>query len=207
MDSNINHKDVESGLVPCKRVFKVRGGTRWGEMALKALMSPVVAAENQVSGAFTDPSCWLCPWGVDVWSAYDLAPNLFQLSVWCKVNQSWSCVAFSPASWNEWWPRSRLRKSSHSPLQESQGKVAVNTHPVFICCYRPLGALKPNPPLKGRFGFWLIPHNLPDAQTVEVLSCSSCALGNLFFSFASSLEGAVFILAAFKGENELQVRI
>lgn len=61
MDSNINHKDVESGLVPCKRVFEMRENTGWGEMALKALMSPVVADENQVSEAFTDPSSWLCP--------------------------------------------------------------------------------------------------------------------------------------------------
>lgn len=40
MDSNINYSDVKSGLMPCcKKVFKMRGDTSWGEMALKALMS------------------------------------------------------------------------------------------------------------------------------------------------------------------------
>jgi len=39
VDTNTNYEDVKSGLMPCKRVFEVKGNTSWGEMALKALMN------------------------------------------------------------------------------------------------------------------------------------------------------------------------
>lgn len=100
MHSNKNYEDVKSGLAPCCN--NVKGRCQLGRNGFKNLDEPVVADENQISEAFAHSSCWLCPWDIDVWSAYDSAPELFQLSVWPKVN--WRCshlvLVFIPACWN-----------------------------------------------------------------------------------------------------------
>lgn len=148
MDSNKNYEDVKSGLVPCcnrmLRGEEMPAGEKWLQKLWWASGSRWKSA--QISEAFACSSCWLCPWGIDVWSTYDSAPELFQLSEWPKVNWNCSHLAFSPARWNYWWPRSWLRRICDTPLQESQsrwwGEVPGNACLVFICSYQPLGVQK-----------------------------------------------------------------
>lgn len=58
------YEDEKSGLVPCFN--NVKGRCQLGRNGFKNF-EPVVADENQISEAFACCSCWLCPWGIDVW--------------------------------------------------------------------------------------------------------------------------------------------
>lgn len=98
VDSNKNYEDVKSGLVPCCN--NVKGRCQLGRNYFKNFDEPVVADENRISEAFAHSSCWLCPRGIDVWSTYDSAPELFQLPVWPKMNWNCSHLDFIPACWN-----------------------------------------------------------------------------------------------------------
>lgn len=129
MGSNINCKDVKSGLMLCCN----RALRRENQLGRNGFGSfePVVADKNQLSEAFTQSVCWLCSWGSDVRSAYRSAPLLFQLSAWHTANRHWSCLAVSPGYWAGGGLGADL-EAADIPLQESgqmTGKSSCESMP------------------------------------------------------------------------------
>lgn len=117
MGSNINCKDVKSGLMLCcGRAFK-RRENQLGRNGFGSF-EPVEGVRTQLSEAFTQSVCWPCSWGSDVRSAYRSAPSLFQLSAWHTADRHRSCLAFSPAYWARGGLGAGL-EAADVPLQKS----------------------------------------------------------------------------------------